>query len=85
MQCPNCGAAQLIRDTRDLPCIHKGERGTIAAVTGDFCPACGEVLLGREQGDRYSALLGQFQRRVNAAGAGAGAAMGVRGPSRFAR
>jgi HTH-type transcriptional regulator/antitoxin MqsA len=36
-------------------------------VTGDFCPACGEVVLNREQGDRYSELIGQFQRQVNAA------------------
>ena len=35
-------------------------------MTGDFCPACGEVVLNREHGDRYSELLGQFQRQVNA-------------------
>ena len=45
----------------------KGESTTIPAVTGDFCPACGEVILNREHGDRYSELLGQFQRQVNAA------------------
>ena len=33
----------------------------------NFCPACGEVILNREHGDRYSELLGQFQRQVNAA------------------
>ena len=37
------------------------------AVTGDFCPACAEVVLDREQGDRYSELIGMFQRQVNAA------------------
>ncbi|WP_066095051.1 type II toxin-antitoxin system MqsA family antitoxin [Xanthomonas massiliensis] len=67
MKCPNCGAAELIHDTRDLPYIYKGESTTILAVTGDFCPACGEVVLDREHGDRYSGLLGQFQRQVNAA------------------
>ena len=36
-------------------------------MTGDFCPACGEVLLNREHGNRYSELIGQFQRQVNAA------------------
>lgn len=36
-------------------------------MTADFCPACGEVILNREHGDRYSELLGQFQRQVNAA------------------
>ena len=32
-----------------------------------YCPACSEVLLDREQGDRYSELVGAFQRQVNAA------------------
>ncbi len=67
MKCPSCGAAKLIRDTRDIPFVYKGEATTLAAVTGDYCPACGEVVLNREHGDRYSELLGQFQRQVNAA------------------
>lgn len=25
MKCPVCGAAELIHDTRDLPCTYKGE------------------------------------------------------------
>ena len=67
MKCPVCGAAELIHDTRDLRYTYKGETTTLPAVTGDFCPACGEVILNREHGDRYSELLGQFQRQVNAA------------------
>ena len=67
MKCPVCGGAELIHDTRDLPYTYKGETTTIPAVTGEFCPACGEVILDRYQGDRYSTLLGQFQREVNAA------------------
>ena len=67
MKCPNCGAANLIHDTRDLPYTYKGESTTIPEVTGEYCPACGEVVLDREPGDRYSALSGQFQREVNAA------------------
>ena len=39
MQCPDCGAAELIRDTRDLPYTYKGESTTIPAVTADFCLA----------------------------------------------
>ena len=45
----------------------KGEQTAIPGVTGDFCPACGEVILDREHGDRYSDLVGAFQRQVNAA------------------
>jgi len=67
MKCPVCGAAELMQDTRDLPYTYKGEATIIPAVTGEFCPACDEVLLNREQGDRYSELLGAFQRQVNAA------------------
>jgi HTH-type transcriptional regulator/antitoxin MqsA len=67
MKCACCGAAELIHDTRDMPYTYKGEVTTIPAVTGEFCPACGEVILNREHGDRYSELLGQFQRQVNAA------------------
>jgi HTH-type transcriptional regulator / antitoxin MqsA len=67
MKCPSCGGAKLIRDTRDVPYTYKGESTTIPGVTGDFCPACGEAVLNREHGDRYSELIGQFQRQVNAA------------------
>ena len=67
MKCPCCGAAELIHDTRDIPYVYKGETTIIPAVTGDFCPACAEVVLDREQGDRYSELTGMFQRQVNAA------------------
>ena len=59
MKCPCCGVAELIHDTRDMPYIYKGETNTIPAVTGDFCPACGEVVLTREHGDRYSELVGE--------------------------
>ena len=67
MKCPCCGAAQLIHDTRDMLYTYKGESTTIQAVTGDFCPACGEVVLNREHGDRYSESVGLFQRQVNSA------------------
>jgi HTH-type transcriptional regulator/antitoxin MqsA len=67
MKCPCCGSAELIHDTRDLPYTYKGETTAIPAVTGDFCPACSEVILNREHGDRYSEWVGMFQRQVNAA------------------
>lgn len=67
MKCPVCGAAELIHDTRDMPYTYKGETTLIPGVTGDFCPACGEVVLDREHGDRYSEAIGLFHRQVNAA------------------
>ena len=66
MKCPVCGAAELVHDTRDLPYTYKGETTTIPAVTGGHCPACSEVILDREHGDRYSEQIGMFQCQTNA-------------------
>ena len=66
MKCPMCGAAELIHDTRDLPYSYKGETTFIAAVTGDFCPACAEGLLDAEQSDYFSSAIGEFNLQVDA-------------------
>lgn len=66
MKCPICGAAKLVRDTRDLPYTYKGETTIIAAVTGDFCPACGEVISDMTESARTSALMLEFNKQVNA-------------------
>jgi HTH-type transcriptional regulator/antitoxin MqsA len=67
MKCPVCGAAELIRDTRDLPYTYKGETTLIAAVTGDFCPACAESILDAEESNRVMREMRTFSRQVNAA------------------
>lgn len=67
MMCPCCGAVELTHETRNIPHVYKGEKTTITKVTGDFCSACGEVVLDQEHGDRFSEMLGAFQRQVNAA------------------
>ncbi len=67
MKCPVCGAAELVHDTRDLPYIYKGETTTISAVTGDFCPSCGEAILDLDESTRTSELMLQFNKQVNAA------------------
>jgi len=46
MRCPACGAAKLAHDTRDLRYTYKGETTAIPGVTGDYCPAYGESMLG---------------------------------------
>ena len=66
MKCPECGGAELLHDTRDDVYTYKGRTTTIPAVTGDYCPVCGEVVLEREPGDRYMRLIGDFQRQINA-------------------
>ncbi|URI11992.1 type II toxin-antitoxin system MqsA family antitoxin (plasmid) [Aquincola tertiaricarbonis] len=65
MICPECGAAELVHDTRDMPVEHNGQTTTIPAVSGDYCPACGEAVLDREQGDRVGELVGAFVRQVD--------------------
>lgn len=67
MKCPVCGAAELLHDTRDLPYTYKGETTRIAAVTGDFCPACAESLLDAKESDRVMREMRAFARQVNAA------------------
>lgn len=67
MKCPCCGGAELIHDTRAVTYTYKGQTTTIQDVTGEFCPACDEVILNRLHGDRYSDEVGMFHRQVNAA------------------
>jgi HTH-type transcriptional regulator/antitoxin MqsA len=66
IKCPACGDARLVRDTRDMPYTYKGESTTIPAVTGDFCPACGEAVLDAGESARTSALMLEFNKEVNA-------------------
>jgi len=67
MKCPNCGAAELVHDTRDLPYTYKGEATIIPAVTADFCPACGEAVLEIGESVRTGAAMLEFNKQVNAA------------------
>jgi HTH-type transcriptional regulator/antitoxin MqsA len=67
MKCPICGEAQLIHDIRDVPYTYKGEQTVLPAIEGDYCPACGEVILDRENSMRSSLLMGEFNKQVNAA------------------
>ncbi len=67
MKCPVCGAAELIHDVRDLPYTYKGETAIIAAVTGEFCPACAESVLDGAESDRVMREMRTFSKQVNAA------------------
>lgn len=66
MKCPACGAAKLVRDTRDLSHTYKGESTTIPNVTGQFCPACDEAVLDADESARVSAAMLDFNKQVNA-------------------
>lgn len=65
MKCPNCGAAELIHDTRDLPYAYKGETTMIPAVTADFCPACNESITDMEESERTMRQMRAFATQVD--------------------
>jgi HTH-type transcriptional regulator / antitoxin MqsA len=67
MKCPICGGAELIHDTRDIPYTYKGEETVLPAIEGDFCPACGEIILDMANANKASSLMGEFNKQVNAA------------------
>ena len=52
MKCPVCGAAELVRDTRDVPYTYQGETTVISAVEADFCPACHESITDMAETER---------------------------------
>ena len=67
MKCPSCGAAELVRATRAVPYIYKGEQTRIPSVRGDLCPKCGELVLDADESVRVSSLMLEFNKQVNAA------------------
>lgn len=67
MKCPAGGGAELLHDTSDVPHTYKGQTTTFSALSADFCPACGEILLDSAEADRYGASVCAFNKRGNAA------------------
>jgi HTH-type transcriptional regulator/antitoxin MqsA len=65
MKCPNCGAAKLVHDTRDLPYTYKGESTILPQVTGDFCPACDESILDASESRRTIELMPSAGRSMH--------------------
>ncbi|SLM30515.1 putative DNA-binding transcriptional regulator [Desulfamplus magnetovallimortis] len=66
MKCLSCSAAELLYDTRDILYTYKNESTVIPAVTGDFCPACGEAVLDPTESKRISMAMLEFNKQVNA-------------------
>jgi HTH-type transcriptional regulator/antitoxin MqsA len=67
MKCLACGAAEMVRGTRGVPYTYKGIATTLEAVSGLFCPACGDAVLGPAEADVVSERMLQFNKSVNAA------------------
>jgi HTH-type transcriptional regulator/antitoxin MqsA len=66
MKCPICEQAELIKDTRDISYTYKGEITVIPAVTGEFCPACGESIHDAAESGRLASQMLEFNKQVNA-------------------
>ncbi|WP_318377807.1 type II TA system antitoxin MqsA family protein [Enterobacter sp.] len=66
MKCPVCGGAELKHETRDVVYEYKGRQTVVRDLTGEYCNACGEMVLGDEAGDKYMAAITAFNRAVNA-------------------
>ena len=65
MTCPYCARGTLVRDTRDIPYVYRGESVLIEAVTGGFCDACSEVVPdGADAGRIIKAML-EFKKKVD--------------------
>ena len=67
MICPVCGVTVLVREARDLPYSYRNKSTSIAAVTGDFCPACAESILDATESNRVMREMRAFSKQVNAA------------------
>jgi HTH-type transcriptional regulator/antitoxin MqsA len=67
MKCPNCGAAKLVHDTRDISYTYKGEVTVFHNVTGEFCPGCNESILDADESRRTMNLMLAFNKQVNGA------------------
>lgn len=66
MKCPSCGSADLVHDTRDVPYTYKTDSTVIREVTGDYCPACDEVVMEASESARVSTAMLAFNKLVNA-------------------
>lgn len=65
MKCPFCDAAEMVHDIRDRMYTYKGESTVIQDVSGEYCPACDEVLLGPAESRRVSSAMAEFNKQVN--------------------
>lgn len=66
MDCPSCGKGPLIRAKRSMPYCYKGRKTDIPSVSGDFCQACGELIVDADECIRVSDAMLEFNRRVEA-------------------
>jgi HTH-type transcriptional regulator / antitoxin MqsA len=78
MKCPVCGAAELTAGRFDMPHVYKGECTVLPEVRGEFCAACGELVMDLAESRRTGALMREFNSSVNAAAVDPAFIAGVR-------
>jgi HTH-type transcriptional regulator / antitoxin MqsA len=66
MRCIFCGKGKLVRETRDLEYVYKGESTILPKVTGDYCHSCDESIHDKDESTRINALMLAFNKEVNA-------------------
>ncbi|SFV14680.1 HTH-type transcriptional regulator / antitoxin MqsA [Pseudoduganella namucuonensis] len=57
----------MVRQTKDMPYSYEGQTTVIPAVTGDFCPECGECMFSPKESDRIGAAMLEFNKQVKGA------------------
>ena len=67
MKCPICGEQDLVYAAKDMDYVYKGETVTIPSVKGDYCPGCGEGVLGLDESKRVNEVILAFNKQVNTA------------------
>lgn len=65
MKCPICHQAELVGDSHDQPYHYKGRTLIVSDLPGEWCPACGEGLLGPEATDRFMTRVKAFREAVD--------------------
>ena len=64
MRCISCGAAEMVRDVRDLSYTYKGQTTIIPNVGGEYCAACNESLHTAEESEYLNAALLSFNKEA---------------------
>lgn len=64
--CLNCEKGDMVRGKKDVVIEYRGHHGTVRAVDGWHCPACGEIEFAGKEGVRYAAALEKLRLKVDA-------------------
>lgn len=66
MICPFCDEPAMNHAVRDIPFEYKGQTTVIPGVEGDFCDACGEMVMADAESLRVGTAMRNFQKLVDA-------------------